>query len=161
METNYREIVILRGVPASGKSTYSNSLVNQGYKRLNKDYIRLMLNNYSLDNSDEDTVHSIQRIGLMQLMKKRRNIVIDNTHTKQKYINDLLKDIKHNQTDLHRGSVNVDYGVKIVNIDVPLEVAIERNSKREAPVMEEVIRRMYDQLHNTDMTDKFFMIKDY
>ena len=161
METNYREIIILRGVPASGKSTYSNSLVNQGYKRLNKDYLRLMLNNYSLDNSDEDTVHQIQRDAIMQLMKKRRNIVIDNTHTKQKYITDLLKTIKNNQIDLHRGSVNVDYGVKIVNILVPLDVAIERNSKRESPVMEEVIRRMHEQLHSTDTTDKFFMIKDY
>lgn len=161
METNYREIIILRGIPGSGKSTYSEKLMGQGWKRLNKDCIRTMLNNYSLDNSDEDIVHQIQMNSLRILMKKGRNIVIDNTHTKSKYVKELIKAIKENQIRNEQDNIRFEYGVRIKHVDVSLETAIERNAKREVPVMEEVIKRMYAQLQETDRTDKFFMISDY
>jgi len=161
METEYREIIILRGIPGSGKSTYAEKLMGEGWKRLNKDQLRTMLNNYSLDNSDENIVHSIQTNTLRLLMRHGRNIVIDNTHTKQKYINDLLKEIKKNQEKNQQDGLGFDYGVRIKHIGVSLEKAIGRNKKRERKVMPEVIKRMHEQLHATDMTDKFLMIKDY
>ena len=143
METNYRKVVILRGIPGSGKTTYAKELVSQGFKRVNKDDIRHMINSYSLDNADERLIHIMQDYIIKTLMFFGRNIVIDNTHAKEKYVTELVKTIKE-----YDKIVNYDYGISIEVIDTPLEDCLVRNSQRENPVFEEVIRKMYRELHS-------------
>ncbi len=133
----------MRGIPGSGKSTYSKKLVDQGFNRVNKDEIRYMINNYKLNNADEELVHSIQTQIIESFIDAGRNFVVDNTHTKQKYVDELITIINH-----HSGYTDYAYEIEVKTIDVPLDVALERNAKRENPVFEEVIRRMYDQLNS-------------
>lgn len=37
------KLLVLKGLPASGKSTYAKELVNKGWKRVNKDDLRAMI----------------------------------------------------------------------------------------------------------------------
>lgn len=141
METNHRQIIILRGVPGSGKSTYAKKLVDNGWNRIGKDELRYMLNNYSMNNADEHTIHTIQYQILQTLIFNGRNIVIDNTHARDEYVHDLKVDIKKFTTGLI-----YDYEVIVKIIDTPLEECIRRNSLRENPVPEKVIRKMHTSL---------------
>lgn len=141
METNHREVLILRGPPASGKSTYAKSLVDKGWHRVNKDEIRHMINNYKLDNGDENMIHHIQSSIIKTMMKNGKNIIVDNTHCKQKYVNE-VEELVNNYSAL----LQYDYKVRTQVFDVPLQVCIDRNAIRENPVPEEVIRKMFKQL---------------
>lgn len=141
METNHRKMVIMRGIPGSGKTTYSKQLVDQGYNRISKDDIREMLNNYKLNNSDEKLVHDIQMNILRTLILDGRNIVIDNTHIRDSYIKE-IKDAVERMSKL----VNYEYEIEMKLINTDLKVCIERNAKRSRPVFEKVIKKMHDDL---------------
>lgn len=145
METNDRYIIILRGVPGSGKSTLAKEYVSKGYKKVGKDELRRMINGYSLDNADEDMIHSIQYKIIKTFMAFGRNIIIDNTHTKKSYITDLTKDIV-----AINSTVDYDYEIEIVTLDTPLDECLKRNSKRTTDkVPESVIKKMYNQLQSS------------
>lgn len=143
METNVRHIIIMKGIPGSGKSTKAKEYVSQGYKKVGKDELRRMINNYSLDNSDEAMIDDIQRDIIRRFMSRGRNVVVDNTHAKEKYINSLLKHITACTADLE-----FEYDITIDFLDVDLDVAIERNAKREKTerVPENVIKSMYNSI---------------
>lgn len=157
VETPDRKIVILRGVPGAGKSTLARQMVADGWRRVNKDEIRHMINGYKMDNSDEKIVEMVQSMAIIGLMNEGRNIVIDNTHSKQKYIDEILQRVKiHNgysdlkvvpQSEYH-------YTVEIKTLDTPLEICIERNAKRDRPVPEEVIYSMHKNLFPQLYIDK-------
>lgn len=145
METNDRKIICLRGIPASGKSTLAKEYVSKGYKKVGKDELRRMINGYSLDNADEDMIHSIQYKIIKTFMAFGRNIIIDNTHTKKSYITDLTKDIV-----AINSTVDYDYEIEIVTLDTPLDECLKRNSKRTTDkVPESVIKKMYNQLQSS------------
>lgn len=149
METPDRKIVILRGIPGAGKSTLAKQMVSEGWRRVNKDEIRLMLNGYKMDNSDEKIVEMVQHMAIVGLMNEGRNIVIDNTHAKQKYIDEIVQMVKvHNQeTDLKMyPEPEFHYTIEIKTLETPLEVCIERNAKRERPIPEEVLHTMHKNL---------------
>ena len=51
-----KKVLVLKGIPASGKSTYAKQLVkdNPGmYKRINRDDLRHMLDGYKMTNANE------------------------------------------------------------------------------------------------------------
>lgn len=143
METNHRQIFILRGIPGSGKTTFAKNLVSKGFKRISKDDLRTMINSYSLNNSDESMIDVIQEEILKDMIFYGHNIVVDNTHAKQKYLNAILEKIKK-----YTRVMKWEYEVKIHVIDTPLKECIRRNSLRETPVPEEVIQKMHRQLFN-------------
>lgn len=144
METNCRKIIIMRGIPGSGKTTKAKSYVNKGFKKVGKDELRRMINDYSLDNSDENMIQRIQEDVIKNFMTFGRNIVIDNTHARYKYIDSLIKYIT-----AVKSSVDYDYSIEIDFIDTPLDVCLERNSKRGSDVVpESVIRKMYNEIHS-------------
>lgn len=148
METNHREIIVLRGVPASGKSTYARELMAQGYKRVSRDCIRMMLNNYSLDNSDENDVTKIHNFAIANALKTGKNIVVDNTNTKT---DDVAK-IKH-LVNRHAVYDDSGYDYKIIEMvfDLPVKDCIIRNKARQglARVPDQVIKKMFANLQNS------------
>lgn len=145
METNDRKVIILRGIPASGKSTLAKEYVSKGYKKVGKDELRRMINGYSLDNADEDMIHSIQYKIIKTFMAFGRNIIVDNTHAKKSYITDLTKDIV-----AINATIDYDYEIEVVVLDTQLEECLKRNAQRATDkVPENVIRKMYNQLQSS------------
>lgn len=135
------ELVINRGVPGSGKSTYAYAWVNAAPKRVrsNRDDIRFQhYGTYFGDPIDENVVTQIQHAGIRAALSAGVSVIVDDCNIQQKYINALAH-------------IGYEYGAKVsINlVDVPLKVALEQNSKRDRVVPDNVIRAMYDRLQGT------------
>jgi len=107
--------IILCGIPCSGKSTWSSQ--QEGYKILSRDDIREELNpgKYKFDPRIEDRVTDIFNARLRFLTHNAAFIILDNTHCKQKYI------------DQYRDKIPEYYSVEVKYFDIPLWKAKWRN----------------------------------
>lgn len=130
------KVLLLRGLPASGKSTYSKELVSKDHNwvRVNKDDLRAMMNNGEFSGKLEKQVIRTEREIAENALKLGKNVVIDDTNfnpTHEEYFRQLAKTYK------------AEFEIKF--FDTPLEVCIERDIKRPNGVGEAVIRKMYNQ----------------
>lgn len=163
MKNDIRNILVLVGIPASGKSTFSKEFIKTypNYIRINRDDIRKMLKDLPLlDTKGEDIVTAIEFNAVENALSKGFDVIWDNTHVKMKYIEQIIKKFSN--------SANIPFK----KFDIDLKTAIERDSKREYPVGESVIKRMYDsfidlskefnfkQISKTDNKFKYNPIKD-
>lgn len=151
-----RDVMILTGLPGSGKSTFAESYIKSGYVRLNKDELREMVNGYNLNYKDEPLIHEMQMTLLGMLLDAGRNVIIDNTHTKTKYVTDLCDFISNRVKDS-----GYEYIIEIRPIEVTLATAKERNKDRRRVVPEDVIDRMHEQLFNSGLKRKIFYAKEW
>jgi predicted kinase len=113
---------ILVGIPTSGKSTWCK--VTRSYDTavvISRDNIRLNYfgKYYEQHKAGEDRVTIIFNSQLEKAIKQGSDIVFDNCHCREKYINELLPILIDN-----------DYLIRIVYFDIPLWKAYYRNVKR-------------------------------
>ena len=133
------EIIVLRGCPASGKSSWAKELVSKDplkYIVVNKDMIRLMANYERFTKENEYLIHQIYLSIVETAISNNRNLIIDNTNIPSKNFNELCEIAK---------ASNKDIDIYEVSFYVPLAEIIERDNKREAKVGEEVLRRFWKQ----------------
>lgn len=125
----------MTGLPASGKTTYAKQLVDeQGYKRINKDDLRAMIDNGKWSIENEEEILNIQTKFIGIWLDLGHNVVVDDTNFSDKH----LKRFK-GIAEKH----NIEMEIKF--IDTPLWECIERDSKREHPVGKKVILNMYNK----------------
>lgn len=131
------KLIITRGLPASGKSTWAKQWVLEDPEhrvRINQDDIRLMLGKYWVL-SREKLVQHIQEEALIEALLRGYDIVIDNTNLNEKVL------------DNYRVLVTA-YGNHSIEykdfFDTPLSVCIERDKNRGLQVTEKVIRSFYN-----------------
>ena len=148
-----QHLLILIGISGSGKSTMAKQFVrnNPTYLRLNRDDLRRSLLSVPLGEFwtwDEKPKYRIERLvtamletALKTALDSGWNVMLDNTHLRQKTINELLK-IAESQASAKQ-PVEVSFQL----IDVPVETAIERDRQRSDSVGERVIREQYSRLH--------------
>jgi predicted kinase len=123
------KVKILRGIPASGKSTYSKELCKNGWVRINRDSLRKM---YSADlivdfnKSKENLIKELRWNCLELFVSNGKNTVIDDTNIDTSVIGETLK--KCHQIAV-KYKINVD--VSIETLDIELDEALRRNSLRE------------------------------
>lgn len=142
-----RLLIVMRGVPGCGKSTWIKEHDLEEYT-LSPDNIRLLFcapelgldGKYHISSKCDKHVWGFLKERLEARMKTGDTTVIDATHTKESY----LKDYK---------SLCKKYNYRMLVVDfssVDLNIVKERNNKREEykRVPEEVIERMYQQLQN-------------
>ena len=138
-------IIILRGIQGSGKSTWARIWVNQDSEhriRINKDDIRRMLGKYWVP-SREKLVSQIQQSILHNALNNNFNIVIDNMNLNDWEVKKITDTITfHNQYSDKEERYKIKYK-DFFNIS--LEECIKRDSKRENPIGEEVIRSTFDK----------------
>ena len=135
MKKDNLKILILIGIPASGKSTWAKEYVRKhaNYVRVNRDDFRSMLKDAAMcENKIEDMITSLTFKVIESALLKRLNVIVDNTNLKRKYIDEIVEQFKY--------QADIDYQV----FDISLKKAIERDSSREAKVGEGVIKKMYD-----------------
>jgi predicted kinase len=146
-----QKILILQGLPASGKSTFAKELVTKEpnfWKRVNKDDLRAMLSNKVYNQKTENFVLSVRDAIIMRALTEGYNIIVDDTNFAQKHI-DRIKRI---------ASIYKNVKVEIKFIDTPLYECIERDSKRgEESVGKRVILNMYNQY----LREKKYQDKEY
>lgn len=135
------KLLILKGLPASGKSTYAEELVKEGWVRVNKDTIRLdkdlFPEGYNFKNrSHEKKVVKERNKQVRKALDSKKNVVVDDTNLNPIHIKDL---------SLIARKYNIKLEINDSFLSVPLETCIERDKKRESSVGESVIRQMYHQ----------------
>lgn len=130
------KLLILQGIPASGKSTFAKQWVEEDPKTrviVNRDSIRRGLGVYwvpSRENLVSDIEYSIVHHGI----KHNYDICLDSTNLNPNYLNQwlLLAD-------------KYEYEIEYKKFDISLEEALERDKNREFPVGEKVINQFYNK----------------
>ena len=147
-----QEILFLSGLPGAGKSHMAKSLVssNPDYKRVNKDDIRKQLGVFEWSIDVEEIVLDTEREYGNTWLDYGFSLIVDDTNFSNRhkeYWMDVAKDRK------------ITFVEKFIN--TPLEVCIERDSKRVNPVGKEVITSMYNKyIKGKDLiTDDRFILE--
>jgi predicted kinase len=139
MKKENLKILILVGIPASGKSTWSADFVrrNSDWVRVNRDDFRKMLKNAQVcEPKVEDMITDMMKVSITKCLSRKMNVIVDNTNLKAKYINDLVDTFKY--------SADIDYRI----FDISVDKAIERDNNRDAKVGEGVIKKMFKDYKN-------------
>jgi len=138
------KLIMTKGLPASGKSTWAKSM--GGYKRINKDDLRAMLDNGKWSGANEKFVLEIRDFLVQHALINGFNVIVDDTNLHPKHEERLKQIVKdYNQQILMPGKKPLwEFEIKDFT-DVPIEVCIERDLKRPNSVGEKVIRNMYKQ----------------
>lgn len=126
------KVLILKGLPGSGKSTFAIELVrgNSRWRRVNKDSIRAMFGGYK-PKYEQEIVNWRDTI-IEGSLSDGWNVVVDDTNFHPKH-EKRIREIAAN----HNAEVEVQF------IDTPLDECIRRDAKREEPVGEKVIKKMW------------------
>lgn len=144
------KIIICRGIPASGKSTWAKQWVSQSPKnrvRINYDDMRLMLGDYWIPNREKvpfllDIKNSIIRNAILNGF----DIVIDNMNLNSKEINNIKYQVQEACYEkFKRDGVKPEFEIEFKDFKTPLEECIKRDSKRPNRIGEETITNIYNK----------------
>src|SRR5665213_3042984 len=126
-------VVLTIGLPGSGKSTWYK---RRGVQPLSSDMLRTILFDDITDQRYQGLVFSTLRSLLRaRLIAKMPWNYVDATNLSP-----------HERRQWIKMAKSFGYEVQAVFFDVPLEVCLERNSKRDRQVTDEVMRSMADRL---------------
>ena len=140
------KVIICQGLPASGKTTWAKAWANEDPKhrvRFNRDDVRNMLGKYWVP-SREDLINSIYDSFMNEAMLAGYDIVIDNMNLNDKTIKEIQRYVEEFNNWIRLSVLDIHYDIEFKKfLDVPLETLLERDSKREHPIGEKVIRDLY------------------
>lgn len=144
-----RRVILTTGLPGSGKSTWAhNHVIDWGTEMVatSRDDIRKMIGCFPIgDKEQEALVSKIQDDIIVRAVKEGKHIIVHDTNLNKKSPTRIKK--------LFDGDVQFQVADFT---DVPVDVCIERDAKRENAVGPEVIRNMARQLQKPwRLTDEF------
>lgn len=137
------QLLILRGIPGCGKSTFAHQWLkeNQNGIRVNRDDIRMQMFGKEVG-VDEDIVTSVEHQMVETALKRGHSVIVDDTNIRHKYIKAFVAIAKR-----------YNAAVAIKQFDVDVDLALERNKVRASlggrDVPEAVIRKMHQQLKSS------------
>lgn len=132
-------LVILRGLPGSGKSTYARSWVNEDITRrarVNRDTLRIMLHDGKWKGQPtEKQIMAARDATITTLLKQGIDVISDDTNLPNKTVR-----------DLKQLATNLGAGFEIVDLtDIPVDVCVQRDRLRPTVVGEQVIRELHSR----------------
>ena len=130
-------LLITRGLPASGKTTFARKLQPR-VLRVNRDDLRLMLHGRRLfTETAEGQVTHIQRMSVEALLAQRADVIVDDTNLRASTVREWA---------VLAARFGASFEVHDLT-DVPLEECLRRDAARPADVRvgERTIRRMHDR----------------
>ena len=152
LKNNYKKemkVIILKGLPASGKSTWAKDYVskNPNTVRTNKDDIREMLGVKEWSKGLESIADKTEKASIIAALNEGWDVIVDDTNFNERRVSGIKAMIKKFQSDSKKYKnldTNIDIEEKYFNTD--LETCLERNSKRtgKARVPDNVIKDMYN-----------------
>jgi tRNA uridine 5-carbamoylmethylation protein Kti12 len=144
------KIIICRGIPASGKSTWAKQWVSQNPQkriRINYDDMRMMFGEYWVPQREKiPFLKDIKNCILHNAIYNDFDIIIDNMNLNPNEINDIryqVQEICYERSC--REGYNIQYEFEFMDFKTPLEECIERDSKRPNRIGEETITNIYNK----------------
>ncbi len=139
---NKQKIIITKGLPASGKSTWAKEYVaeNPEFVIVEKDQIRkdhrlFKGGEYVHKRGDESIVVKERDRLIRQALQDGKSVISSDTNLIQKHITQMTNIARQNNAT-----------IEVKNfLEVPLQELIERDKNREASVGEQVIRRHFHE----------------
>ena len=131
------KLLFLKGLPASGKSTFAKSLVAEQpdrWVRVNKDGLRQLLHDGRWSKGREKLVMQMERALAEEALRSGLSVVVDDTNFAPRH------EATFRQMAEKHGA---EFVVQV--FDASVEVCIERDLKRPNPVGKDVILRMFYQ----------------
>ena len=130
------KVIFTRGIQGSGKSTFAKKWVNEDPQhriRINWDDMRNMFGPYWVPER-ESLLSAASGSILKHALDKGFDVVIDNMNLSERSKSPFMQVIDESK-------VTIEY----VDFKTPLEECIERDSKRENPIGEKIIRSTYER----------------
>ncbi len=138
-----KTVLILKGLPASGKSTFARKLINENkgsWKRLNKDELRAMLDNSEHSLANEKFVERVRDMMLVEALNEGKHVVIDDTNLSNRPVERIKQVVERYKKDTGQ-----EVKVEFQTMETSLEECLIRDERREKKVGREVIMRMYNE----------------
>ena len=128
------QLLMLKGLPASGKSTWAKNKVasDHNWTRVNKDDLRDMLHGGKHSKANEKIIITVRDAIIIAALQKGRNVVVDDTNF-----------APYHETRLREIATLYMAAFEIKEFPIDLDEAIRRDLGRARSVGESVIRRMY------------------
>lgn len=137
-----QKIIITKGLPASGKSTWAKQYVaeNPDFVIVEKDQIRkddrlFKDGQYVHKRGDESIVLKERDRLIRQALQSGKSVISSDTNLVQKHTTQLTNIARQNNATTE----------VVTFLDVPLKELIDRDARREDSVGEQVIRRMFHE----------------
>lgn len=130
------KLLMLKGLPSSGKSTFcKEELIPKGWKRVNKDELRAMIDDSKHSKSNEKEIIEARDLIIIHFLDNNYNVVVDDTNFSPIHAETLAEIAEH---------CDAEFEEKF--FDVPLGECIDRDSKRgDKSVGADVINKMYER----------------
>ena len=130
------KVIVLRGLPASGKSTWAKDFIsrNSGWMRINKDDLRLMMHDSSWSKDNERQVLLIRDAAIEMALTSGCSVIVDDTNFASHHITNIQQLAE---------SCGADFEVK--DFDATLSECLLRNRNRVSQVPDKVIIDMYNK----------------
>lgn len=136
-----KKVIILRGLPGSGKTTWAKNQLKKYpgvYKRINKDDLRNMLDSGSWSRDNEKMVLAVRDILILESLERGKHVIVDDTNINQKH------EVRIRQLVKRKAEV------EIKEFDTPVEECIQNDLKRMNSVGKDVIMQMYYEQKKRD-----------
>ncbi len=143
-----KKVIIMRGLPGSGKSTYAKKLVEENpnsYKRINRDDLRMMFDNGYTSDGNEKFVKKVRDILIIKALEEGKHVIVDDTNLSEKN-ETRIRQLVHEFNKAHNDEVQVE----IKEMETSLDECLKRDALREKPVGHKVIKTMHRQFFHKD-----------
>ena len=140
-----QKIIILKGIPASGKSTWAKKVIaeDDSYVRINKDDLRISLGTGGNPCRNEKKVIAERDRIIVENIEGGKSVIVDDTNLNP-WHEERIRDIARSLETI----LDKEIQVKVKWFSVSVDEAIKRDTQREACVGPLVIKRMYRQMKN-------------
>ena len=143
------KLTMMRGLPASGKSTHVKEIVEQGgWIRVNRDLLREMMHFGKWSGENEGKVIEAEKVLARHFLGSGVGVIVDDTNMSQKH-----KDMWRNLC------VELDAEMTTLEKGTPVKECLDREEKRDK-VGKHVIMGMALQFEKLEKPDKPFVLCD-
>jgi len=151
------KVIVLQGIPASGKSTWAREFVKdkKDWVIISRDSIREGTGMYWCPER-EDYITAVEDYSLHTALSNGLNVIIDDINLNPKTVNKWKEFVKTCKPSVE---------LELKKFNITLEEALERDSKRERPVGEKTILEFFEkyctrQIKEHDSTKKDVVVCD-
>lgn len=131
-----QKILILKGLPASGKSTFAKEMMEKEpnkWVRTNKDDLRALIHGGKWSKQNEAFILNIRNSIISNALSEKKSVIVDDTNFAP----------SHEQEIKRIANLYDNVEVEVKFFDVSIEECIARDAKRANPVGVSVIYEMY------------------